>query len=232
MVEPSLSDAWEAKAREWAAWARAPGHDAYFWRLNWPAFVRLLPPPGRGTLDVGCGEGRVGRELVRLGHRVTGVDSSPTLTALASEAGGYERVACASAARLPFPDGAFDMAIAFMSLMNMDEPAAVVREVARVLEPRSALCVAIIHPLNRSESAAEDYFHTHRTPTVIERDGLSMSFEDVQRPLGTYAAALTEVGFAIEELCEPRADADADGSLLAPAARRPYFLHLRCRLQA
>ena len=230
MAKPSLSEAWEAKAHEWAAWARAPGHDVYFWRLNWPAFARLLPPPGRKTLDVGCGEGRVGRELVRSGHRVTGIDSSPTLVALATEAGGYERVVCASAARLPFPNGAFDIAIAFMSLMNMDEPASVVREVARVLEPRSVFCVAIIHPLNRTERDAGDYFRTHRTPTVIERDGLKMSFEDVQRPLETYTRALTDAGFGIEQLREPQADAGGTG-VLAPAAHRPYFLHLRCRLR-
>ena len=232
MGELSLSEAWEAKANEWAAWARTPGHDAYFWQLNWPAFARLLPPGGRETLDVGCGEGRVGRELVRFGHRVTGVDSSPTLAALAREAGGYERVVCASAARLPFPDRTFDIAIAFMSLMNIDEPAPVVREIARVLEPGSVLCVAIVHPLNGTESATADYFRTHRAPMVVERDGLRMSFEDVQRPLEAYAGALTAAGFAIEELREPRAEAESSAEVLAPAARRPYFLHLRSRLQS
>lgn len=231
MSDRCLSGAWEAKAHEWAAWARAPGHDVYFWQLNWPAFARLLPPPARRTLDVGCGEGRVGRELVRLGHRVTGVDSSPTLAALATEAGGYERVVCTSAASLPFPDGAFDLAIAFMSLMNMDEPACVVGEVARVLEPGSTFCIAIVHPLNRTESAAEDYFGTHRTPVRVERDGLRMNFEDVQRPLGAYTGALAEAGFAIEELREPQADSRGADGHLAPAARRPYFLHLRCRLK-
>jgi hypothetical protein len=58
-----------------------------------------------------------------------------------------------------------------------------------------------------------------------------MSFEDVQRPLETYARALTDAGFAIEELLEPRADEHGSGELLAPAARRPYFLHLRSRLE-
>jgi SAM-dependent methyltransferase len=227
-----LSAAWEAKAREWAAWTRTPGHDVYFSQLNWPAFARLLPRDARKTLDVGCGEGRVGRELARLGHRVTGVDSSPTLAALATEAGGYERVVCASAARLPLQHDSFDLAVSFMSLMNMDDPGSVVREVTRVLRPQAIFCVAIIHPLNRGESAAEDYFRIHRTPRPIERDGLRMNFEDVQRPLECYAGALTEAGFVIEELREPQADSDGPGGLLAPARKRPYFLHLRCRLHA
>jgi ubiquinone/menaquinone biosynthesis C-methylase UbiE len=229
VAQQPLSEVWEAKAQEWAAWARTPGHDEFFWRLNWPAFLRLLPPPGREMLDVGCGEGRVGRELARSGYRLTGVDSSPTLAALAHDGGGYERVICANAEHLPFADAAFDAAIAFMSLMNLDDPAAVVREVARVLGPDALFCVAIVHPLNRPEGAAADYFATHRVPRPIERAGLRMSFEDVHRPLETYSAALSQAGFAIEELREPRADTAAAGSL-AIAARRPYFLHLRCRL--
>jgi len=105
----SLSDAWEAKAAEWVAWARTPGHDEFFERLNWPAFVRILPDARGATLDLGCGEGRSGRELAGLGHRVTGIDSSATLARLAGEGGGYERVACGApgtalekAARQPY----------------------------------------------------------------------------------------------------------------------------------
>jgi SAM-dependent methyltransferase len=226
-----LSEAWEAKADEWAAWARTPGHDQYFWKLNWPAFLRLLPAPGSATLDVGCGEGRVGRELARLGHRMTGVDSSPSLAGLARDGGGYEEIVCASAASLPFADAAFDLAIAFMSLHDMDDPAAAVREVARVLCRDAALCVAIVHPLNRPPEVLDDYFAARRVRSEIERDGLTMTFEESARPLGTYAAAITDAGFVIEQLREPRAEpSSADGELLAPAARRPYFLHLRCRL--
>jgi len=41
----------------------------------------------------------------------------------------------ADAAALPFEDGSADLVIAFMSLMDMDEMPASVRELARVLEP-------------------------------------------------------------------------------------------------
>src|ERR1700745_2949847 len=60
-----MSEVWEARAGEWSAWARTPGHDIYFWRLNWPAFCELLPVPGEATLDLGCGEGGVGAETAR-----------------------------------------------------------------------------------------------------------------------------------------------------------------------
>jgi hypothetical protein len=40
----SLRDAWEAEARNWVAWARAPGHDSY-WQFHRDRFLELLPPP-------------------------------------------------------------------------------------------------------------------------------------------------------------------------------------------
>jgi 2-polyprenyl-3-methyl-5-hydroxy-6-metoxy-1,4-benzoquinol methylase len=60
-----VGDAWERNAEEWLAWARTPDHDVFHWRLNFPQFVALLPDAGHRTLDVGCGEGRVGRWLAR-----------------------------------------------------------------------------------------------------------------------------------------------------------------------
>ena len=235
MTALRLSDAWEAKAAEWATWARTPGHDQFFEDLNWPAFVGLLPAPRGATLDVGCGEGRVGRALSRLGHRVTGVDSSPTLSDLAREAGGYDRVLCESAARMGFADEEFDLAVAFMSLITVDDVAGAVRETARVLVPGGCFCVAILHPLNRPEAAMDDYFLEYRVAEKIERGGVPMVFEDAHRPLSAYTDALADAGFAIERLGEPRlGDEAAAGAAepLAGAARKPYFLHLRCRLSA
>ncbi|MGA2287957.1 class I SAM-dependent methyltransferase [Bradyrhizobium sp.] len=68
----------EEMAWQWIQWARAPGHDSY-WRFHRDQFLRLLPAPGRLTLDIGYGEGRLARDLRQLGHRIVGIDSSPSL---------------------------------------------------------------------------------------------------------------------------------------------------------
>jgi hypothetical protein len=47
---------WEAEAHRWAAWARAPWHDAYWYYRD--AFFALVPPAGRATLEVGFGYAR------------------------------------------------------------------------------------------------------------------------------------------------------------------------------
>jgi 2-polyprenyl-3-methyl-5-hydroxy-6-metoxy-1,4-benzoquinol methylase len=72
----------EERAQGWLAWTRTPDHDAY-WRYR-DAFFALVPEPGAATLEVGCGEGRVVGDLVARGHRVTGLDASPTLVSAAA----------------------------------------------------------------------------------------------------------------------------------------------------
>jgi ubiquinone/menaquinone biosynthesis C-methylase UbiE len=229
----SLSEAWERHAADWARWTRVPAHDVYHERLNWPAFRDLLPRAGRRTLDVGCGEGRAGRALSSDGHRVVGIDSSPTLLELARDAGGYEELVCGDAAALPWDDHAFDLAIAYMSLQDVDALQAAIAEIARVVEPGGRLCLAIVHPLNRPAETLEDYFEEHRFAERFERDGLAMTFESIDRPLETYTRTLARAGFVIQELREPRPSSAtlADEPRLAKARRRPYFLHMRCILQ-
>ena len=92
----TLRDAWDAQADDWATFARTPGHDRAHERLNFPSFLDLLPPPRGRTLDIGCGEGRVGAVLVERGYDVIGVDSSPRMVELAREREGRvgERKRC------------------------------------------------------------------------------------------------------------------------------------------
>src|SRR5438034_10740767 len=85
MDSTNLRDGWEAQAEGWIEWARKAGHDSY-WRYHRDQFVRLLPPPGRQTVDVGCGEGRLTRHLRELGYAIVGIDASPSLVAAAREA--------------------------------------------------------------------------------------------------------------------------------------------------
>jgi hypothetical protein len=100
-----------------------------------------------------------------------------------------------------------------------------------VLEAGGSLCLAIVHPLNRAPEALDDYFAEHRFAEELELDGLHMTFEGIDRPLEAYTRALSHVGFLIEELREPRPTAAlAAASRLAKAAKRPYFLHMRCVL--
>jgi SAM-dependent methyltransferase len=234
----SLRAAWERNALAWAQWARAPMHDSY-WRFHRDQFLPLLPPPGRRTLDLGCGEGRLSRDLKARDYRVVGVDSSPTLVRLAHEADPDIEVYVTDAAALPFAGGTFDLVVAFMSLHDVTDLTETVREVARVLVPQGRLCLAIVHPLNSAgRFEGEDpgspfiipgsYLEPFRYADDIEREGLHMRFESEHRPLAAYFDALERAGFLVEALREP---ALPDSAIRYSENRRwqrvPLFLHMR-----
>ena len=237
VADRSLSEEWEGQAQAWVRWTRTPGHDHHFERYNWPEFLKLLPAPGRATLDLGCGEGRVGVVLNELGHRVTGVDSAPSLRDLAAGTGAYRDVISGDAASLPFADQSFDLIVAFMSLQDMDDAPAAVVEAARVLTPGGRFVAAFVHPfasahLGREATHQRSYFEVQRTLDEVERDGISFSFHQIHRPLHGWLKLFFDAGFVIEDTREPRPseqDAAADPEL-AKTRARPAFLHLRARL--
>jgi len=237
-----LRELWEAQAAQWIEWSRAPGHDSY-WSFHRDQFLQIVPPPGRRTIDIGCGEGRLTRCLKELGHNIIGVDASPSLIAAARASDPSMDIRLADAAALPFDDASADLAIAFMSLHDINAMSAAAREVARVLEPGGRLCVAIVHPINSAGHfemtvAGEpapfvikgSYLDEFEYSDTVERDGLSMTFHSQHRPIESYFLALEEAGLLVEILREPRVP---DHVVKSDRGRRwqrvPLFLHLRAR---
>lgn len=228
-----LSEFWDRQADAWGRFARTPGHDIYHEGFNFPAFLSLVPPPGRRTLDLGCGEGRVGAELERRGHTVVGVDSSPAMVKMARE---RHEALVADAGSLPFEDGAFDLVVAYMSVMNLDDPEAGVREAARVLSRGGRFCLAVVHPLDGAGSFEDDafvirgsYFEPQPKLWESERDGIHMTFYDRALPLERLFRAHEAAGLLVEAVREPRPPAEFVRA--NPVAERreriPLLLHLR-----
>jgi SAM-dependent methyltransferase len=230
-----LRRTWDAHADEWARWARAPTHDSY-WRFHRDRFFALLPDPGRLTVDIGCGEGRVGRDLMAQGHRVAGVDGSPTLAALAVTGDPPQPTAVGDAARLPIRDAAADLAVAFMSLQDFSDLDGAVTEAGRILEPSGRFCLAIVHPVNSAGEFTdqepdspfvmkEPYLRERPYTDVIERDGLGMTFASEHRTIETFSRALERARFVVEAVREVSPEETTD-----QWSRIPMFLHMRARL--
>jgi SAM-dependent methyltransferase len=148
--------------------------------------------------------------MLRLGHRVIGVERSPRLAAAAAGAG--VPVLLTDAAALPLSDASTDLVVACMSLLDVDDFAATVREIGRVLRPGGVLCAAVVHPFasardeNSLHSAefrvSAPYLEQRRYTDRVERDGLGMTFISMHRPLGAYTAALFGSGMMISALTE------------------------------
>jgi SAM-dependent methyltransferase len=224
---------WEDQAEHWLAWARTPGHDAY-WHYR-DAFFPLVTPPGCRTLEVGCGEGRVARDLAARGHRVVALDSSPKLLRHAATAHAGGHYVQADAAALPFRDAEFDLVVAYNSLMDVEDMAGSVREAGRVLAPGGRLCFCVTHPFtdagrfaSRDPDASFVVTGSYLGPRrpfegTFERAGLEITFGGWCYSLEDFARAFEAAGLLVEALREP-ADPRPD-----PRQRRmPWFLMGRC----
>jgi SAM-dependent methyltransferase len=233
-----LRRAWDENAAAWIAWARAPGHDSY-WRFHRDLFLEIVPSPSGRTLDLGCGEGRLARDLETLGHDVVGVDVSPAMVDAARKAAPEMELHVADAAALPFEDGSFGLVVAFMSLQDVDDLPAAIREAARVLVPGGRLCLAIVHPFSSAgkflarEATAPflvegSYLDDRTTDLTVDRDGLAMRFVSRHTPLETYVEELSAHGLLVERLREPKLPETGFNSDHSRRWRRiPLFLHLR-----
>jgi SAM-dependent methyltransferase len=235
------------------------GHDVYRDHHNTPAFVAMLPPiAGLAGLDIGCGEGENTRTLARLGARMTAVDVAPTFVRHAADA---ERAAplgiayqVADAVALPFAGASFDFATAFMSLMDVGDAWAALREAHRVVRPGGFLQFSILHPcfapphrrVKRDAAgiayAVEVGRYFEREPETIEWQfhdappevlAASRPFRVIafQRTLADWVNALVDAGWAIERLGEPRATDDEAASMppVQDTQIVPLFLHVRVR---
>jgi SAM-dependent methyltransferase len=212
------SPRWAAQADAWAAWADERHEDDVL-----PLFYDLLPDGALRALDVGCGEGRITRELGRRGHDAVGVDVAPRLVnrARARDPRGDYRIAAAE--RLPFDDESFGLVVAFNVLMSVDDPALAVNEVGRILASGGRLCASIVHPIASAGSWVDHVFVIRDYPVARpheERIG-GLVFANMHYPLESWSRWLEEAGFVIEVLREvPRA-------YLRGWDRLPMFLYLR-----
>jgi demethylmenaquinone methyltransferase/2-methoxy-6-polyprenyl-1,4-benzoquinol methylase len=120
---------------------------------RWRRFLvsRVTAMPGAWVLDVATGTGLVARELAGKNLRVVGLDQSPSMirraTAGVRTAGLDTRVrfALGQAQALPFGDETFD-ALTFTYLLRyVDDPAATLRELARVLRPGGVMASLEFH---------------------------------------------------------------------------------------
>ena len=124
---------------EWMGAVLSFGQDPR-WRRS--LVSRVDAPRGASVLDVASGTGLVARALAARGYRVTSLDASEEMLRSGQPAG--PRVV-ALAEGLPFADAGF-AALTFTYLLRyVDDPAATMRELARVVTPGGVIASLEFH---------------------------------------------------------------------------------------
>ena len=114
------------------------------------ALDMFLPCKNHRVLDVGCGTGNFSIKLARLGCRVTGIDLSGKMLAVARRKAKqqapditFKRMDVYS---LEFPDGYFDDVFSMAAFEFITEPRRAYSEMFRVLKPGGRLLIGTINP--------------------------------------------------------------------------------------
>jgi SAM-dependent methyltransferase len=107
------------------------------------SMVAELVKPHHRLLDVACGQGPVALAAARLGARVTGLDNTPELLAVArarAEAAGLEvGWLQADMTAMPLPDGSFDRVLSAFGAMFAADQRAMAAELVRVCAPQGVV---------------------------------------------------------------------------------------------
>jgi len=117
------------------------GQDRHWRRV---AARALAPTPGERILDVASGTGALAHELRAAGAQVVALDFSWNMLHAGAVREGDDRTllwANGDGTRLPFADATFDGVTIAFGLRNLPDPAAGLREFARVTRPGGRLVV-------------------------------------------------------------------------------------------
>lgn len=232
-----MDNGWDRSA---AAWIASMGERGDFGRafvLDAPMLEEALKAAPKTALDVGCGEGRFCRMLREQGIGVTGID--PT-TALIEEArtrdpGGDYRMGRAEA--LDFKDGAFDLVVSYLSLIDIEDAAAAIREMARVLAPGGSVLIAHINGfttagepegwrrdmLGRARFTFDHYLDIRATEIAWK----GIRIVNWHRPLSFYFKACHAAGLTLRHFDEPEPRDGGDAARAARYRRAPHFCIMR-----
>lgn len=209
-----MDNGWEVSAQAWV--------DSIGERGDWgrehvldPVMIgRIAGRSFKRALDVGCGEGRFCRMLKQAGVAATGIDPTPQLLDLARRrdpAGDYR---FGRAEQLEFGDGSFDLVVSYITLVDIPDFRAAVREMARVLKPGGSLLLANLTGFT-SAGAEQGWVkdaegkrlhfpvdrYLEEFPFWFEWSGIRI--ENWHRPLSAYMAAFLAAGLTLTFFAEP-----------------------------
>lgn len=228
-----MAEGWDESAQAWIEILGEHGDWGRRYVLDRPMLARLEGGGFRRAVDIGCGEGRFCRMMKALGIDTVGIDPTRALVERACERDPDGDYRVGRAESLDLPDGSCDLAVSYLSLVDIADLDAAVAQAHRVLAPRGTFLVANLQSFNTacptqgwshepdgSRRFCIDHYLEPRTVWVTWR---GIRIPNHHRPLEAYMQALLRAGFVLRHFAEP-APIGADDEKADRYRRAPYFL--------
>ncbi|WP_083467713.1 class I SAM-dependent methyltransferase [Methylobacterium tarhaniae] len=225
-----MSDGWDESA---AAWIAGMGETGDFGRtcvLDVPMLARLRGRGFRRALDVGCGEGRFCRRMQDLGIATTGIDPTDALLRRARALDPEGTYLPGRAEALPFADGAFDLVVSYLTLIDIPDIRTAIPEMARVLGPGGTLLIANLTSFATAGGWTEDGdgVRRFRIDDYLEERAEWAEWHGIRvrnwhRPLSLYLGLLLGQGLVLRHFDEP-VPHGGEPAKVARYRRVPWFL--------
>lgn len=173
-------------------------------------------------LDLGCGPGRLVRELAGRAKKALGIDESVPMieraTQRANEAGlTNAQYVVGQAERINAPDGSYDLVTASNILFFLADPVTALKEIRRVLRPGGR--VALLNPSTGMKQATMAEYVGKQRYTGFGADCL-LSWSEAAAANRPYDETRMDADLAAAGFVSPRHERRLDGLVLLTVATR------------
>ena len=208
MIKEKIIKAYEEMAEAYNAKIDFKPHNAFYDRPNTLSLIGNVK--NKSILDAACGPGKYAEILLGMGAQVTGFDISPKMIALAKERNRNKNEGSFYTHDLSEPlnsldDASFDVVLCALAMHYIEDWNPTIREFYRVLKPNGRLVISIEHPFfEYNYFKSKRYFSIEAVKCIWRGFGKPIEVNSYRRPLEATLLPLTENGFYIEKLIEPK----------------------------
>lgn len=206
MIKEKVIAAYEKMAVKYDELIDHKPHNAYYDRPN---TLALLPNvKGKNVLDAACGPGKYAEILIAQGANVIGYDISPKMVELAIQRNQNQGDFFVHDLSTPFEkieNESQDIVLCALALHYLEDWTPAIKEFNRLLKKDGILVISIEHPFNDFNFfKSKKYFETEQVKCTWRGFGEPIEVNSYRRSLGECLNPLTENGFYIDKLIEPK----------------------------
>lgn len=151
-AKPRTSDVnsklWGARARDWADIQEGMVAPVF------EAIIGRFVSSGTRYLDAGCGAGMAAQMAAKKGAKVSGIDASDQMVAIARQRVPNGDFHVGDLESLPFKDASFDLVTGFNAFQYAGNPVVALREAARVTRPGGHVVISTWGPPEKMPAAS------------------------------------------------------------------------------